>query len=980
MTVFGFSLIGFLVCLLATWQYTLLDPISLLLEWLNISLPSEAVPHLYGLLEGFLEISAQGVMLAVLACGVYLIVRRLRCSKTVCLLLWAVVAVRLLVPVQLPSPLSLFNVDYFSGIQTAATRELDYEFTGDYQYTVPGWENADAALDDGADIVPGGSHDQHEFIYYYEDVVTGSVSAAVSREDGFGGTLALVWAGGAVLLLGCGVVSYMLLKRRLRFAVKEEHLPGVWYSDRISSPCVVGFFRPKIYLTFGLSDVEKEHILAHERQHIQNGDHIWKLLAWLVVCLHWMTIHPLLLLLFYGVFLWNLEEACDQRVLRQLGEEQKADYSQSLLTLSTGKRFRPGPSPIAFGEGDTENRIHSILRYKKPLAVLTALALVVIVVLGVTIATNRVEREDTPAASMDYTITDVVRQSSFSSTSNEDVLSQSLGTTVHLSPDLFSIEGEGFVDDVTVRYPVYRAMDLEDGVLPNFISTDASGQSKEPLFEITLPEGTQGWKVMTNEENDSGYHVFVMDGYIWVGKWVSHGAVGTISEYQYLFRADPSDRVSYEEPNYDDDATPTATLGPVESVPATQGDDLEPLVLTWYIPLDAEDPMAYGFPLRFSFPKDYFDASCAGGTPYAYGNIVLLSGHPIENAKSSYLYWWPYEEGSDEPAKTASITAGVYQDGERVCSCSLLFNLADVTDTDLVYTVRATLHGSEGYAYLQDSGTFGGEIRENDPENLPSPTLAEFSVDLTHDGVDETITILGDYPFQDHWQSYYVLVRDAKGRGLWSDSAGIYHAGQNGIYLYEEDGKHYLMNWCNYGQSGMGSIRYTVFSLTEQGEQVIYLENQFDMEMDDPLSVDLDEFWRVNEKSIRLLSHSMVLVSSNYDTPHGEYYSTPDRILTPILQEDYLLWWTPEELDALQAKAQGTYTFQGEVVSILETAIMVADESLWTEEGYGYCFMIPVDDPAQFAAGGKVQVTADGPLYRRKLPDEGTTVTVEPIM
>ena len=89
---FGFSLIGVLLCLLLTWQYTLLDPISLLLEWLGVSLPGDALPELYSLLEGFMAVSTQGVILTLLAVAVFLLVRRLRCSKTVCLVLWAAVA------------------------------------------------------------------------------------------------------------------------------------------------------------------------------------------------------------------------------------------------------------------------------------------------------------------------------------------------------------------------------------------------------------------------------------------------------------------------------------------------------------------------------------------------------------------------------------------------------------------------------------------------------------------------------------------------------------------------------------------------------------------------------------------------------------------------------------------------------------------------------------------------------------------------
>ena len=96
----------------------------------------------------------------------------------------------------------------------------------------------------------------------------------------------------------------------------EVHALSLIHIYRISSPCVAGLFRPQIYLTFGLTESEKSYILAHERQHIKNGDHIWKMLAWLIMCVHWFN--AFLWPLFYRAFLSQVEDACDQRVLRQL--------------------------------------------------------------------------------------------------------------------------------------------------------------------------------------------------------------------------------------------------------------------------------------------------------------------------------------------------------------------------------------------------------------------------------------------------------------------------------------------------------------------------------------------------------------------------------------------------------------------------------------------------------------------------------------
>lgn len=104
------------------------------------------------------------------------------------------------------------------------------------------------------------------------------------------------------------------------------------------------------------------------------------------MCVHWFN--AFLWPLFYRAFLSQVEDACDQRVLRQLGEDKKADYGQVLLTLSAGRRFRLSPSPIAFGEGDTKSRVKVILRYKKPIAAITALALVAAIAAGACLLTG----------------------------------------------------------------------------------------------------------------------------------------------------------------------------------------------------------------------------------------------------------------------------------------------------------------------------------------------------------------------------------------------------------------------------------------------------------------------------------------------------------------------------------------------------------------------------------------------------------------
>ena len=170
---------------------------------------------------------------------------------------------------------------------------------------------------------------------------------------------AAVWAAGVLALAGWAALSTLGLRRRVVGAV---HLEGnVYKTDRVASPFVWGLFRPRVYLPGSLPQAAEEPVLAHERAHIARRDHWWKPLAFALAAAYWF--HPLLWAA-YLVFCRDLEQACDERVVRELSPERRADYSQALLACSAGRA--PGPCPLAFGEVGVKTRVRSVLSYKKP--------------------------------------------------------------------------------------------------------------------------------------------------------------------------------------------------------------------------------------------------------------------------------------------------------------------------------------------------------------------------------------------------------------------------------------------------------------------------------------------------------------------------------------------------------------------------------------------------------------------------------------
>ena len=201
----------------------------------------------------------------------------------------------------------------------------------------------------------------------------------------------LVWLAGIGVLAVYSVVSLLRLRRKLIGALPLRE--NIYLADYIESPFVMGILRPKIYLPSSLSEQEQGYIILHEQHHIRRGDHIIKALAFLALCVHWFN--PLVWVAFV-LSAKDMEMSCDEAVVKKLGEEIRADYSASLLSLATGRRIIAG-TPLAFGEGDTKGRIKNLLNWKRPKAWITVLAAVVCVVVAAACAGNPGETSDKTA-------------------------------------------------------------------------------------------------------------------------------------------------------------------------------------------------------------------------------------------------------------------------------------------------------------------------------------------------------------------------------------------------------------------------------------------------------------------------------------------------------------------------------------------------------------------------------------------------------
>ncbi len=326
-----------------------------------------------------MSLTASVVIVAVLL--VRLLLRR--APKVFSYALWAVVLFRLICPVSVTSAVSLMGA-VGAPVQERTQRTSAVEYvpadivrsSGTPTVTTLPQETLPAINSPAESTVPA--------------AVTAPEPAAALPLSGPMVVLTGAWLAGMALLLAYSAVSMLRLRRRLVGAVLLED--KIYLADHIPSPFVMGLFRPKIYLPSTLKETERGYILRHEQYHIRRRDYLVKFLAFLALCVHWFN--PLVWVAFVLAGK-DMEMSCDEAVVKELGEDIRADYSASLLSLATGHRIVAG-MPLAFGEGDTGGRIRNLLKWKRPRPWVIAVCAVVCVGLIVLCAVNP-KGNDTPA-------------------------------------------------------------------------------------------------------------------------------------------------------------------------------------------------------------------------------------------------------------------------------------------------------------------------------------------------------------------------------------------------------------------------------------------------------------------------------------------------------------------------------------------------------------------------------------------------------
>ena len=250
-------------------------------------------------------------------------------SRRVQYALWALVLVRLLIPVNLPA------MDF--SVLTAAkpVEETVTQSIVERPIYVPVAQEALEEHPTARKVAP-----EHTLTAVGESVwiaQTEQETAIEYRRLAPQTVLYWVWmagscAAGAFLLFANLRFWLWLRKARKPYEIENCKLPVYLVEAGLPSPCLFGLFSPAIYLTPAALDSAESlrHVIAHETTHARHLDHLWTLLRGVCLAMYW-----------FDPLVWaaasaaktDCELACDEGALAKLKEEERIPYGKTLLSL-----------------------------------------------------------------------------------------------------------------------------------------------------------------------------------------------------------------------------------------------------------------------------------------------------------------------------------------------------------------------------------------------------------------------------------------------------------------------------------------------------------------------------------------------------------------------------------------------------------------------------------------------------------------------
>ena len=575
-----------------------------------------------------MSISASWIVLAVLLLRLLL----KKAPKWITVLLWGIVAIRLICPLSIESVMSL--------IPSAETISPEIMM-----------ENT-PAINSGVPIINN----------FVNPIIVESFapepSASANPLQILIPVLSIVWIAGIAIMLAYTVISYFRVKSKIGTAVLLRN--NIYQSENVVSPFVLGIIKPKIYLPFNMNEQDMEHVFAHENAHIHRKDHWWKPFGFLVLTLHWFN--PLMWL-GYVLLCRDIELACDEKVVKEFDNEQKADYSQALLSCSVNRRIIAA-CPLAFGEVGVRARVKSVLNYKKPTFWIVVTAIVASIVMAICFLTNpKTSIDDELSVFLDMQIAEYHYSEEHTDDNFIAVHHKVLGVDKSLK------------ETTVYMWVLYHEYSYENG-------------------EIKLETGAHIPTVITAKREGSHGHYKLVE--YWEPRDGSYYAKDIKGKFPWYLHSKALDSQRYidEQLEFCDNAAKehfnnSSNINSVEK-------------FTWtYQPMLSFTGHSFKA-ISFDFDYTHVEATCTGGEFCSLDVDGQPCGTKMHFEKDNTVYWTPKEAVIEKIPQKSELTLEIYNDKTQVHKCIIVFECVSRDIAKAEFEIY--LKDSDGLKMIYDNG------------------------------------------------------------------------------------------------------------------------------------------------------------------------------------------------------------------------------------------------------------------------------------
>ena len=605
--------------------------------------------------EFFLNVVNMSISASWLVCAVLLLRLLLKkAPKWINVILWGIVAVRLICPFSFESILSLIPSSQTINPEIALNAPvIDSGVTIIDNVINPIIGEATISLQPEKDV------NLFQFIMPY---------------------LAGVWLVGIAALLIYTLISFLRLKRKIGTAVLLRD--NIYQSEAVVSPFVLGVIKPKIYLPFNMNGQDMNHVIAHERAHIRRKDHFWKPLGFLILTLHWFN--PMVWL-GYILLCRDIELACDEKVVKELNNEQRADYSEALLACSVNRRMIAA-CPLAFGEVGVKDRIKSVLNYKKPAFWIIVVAIVVSITVAVCFLTNPVNssiynsRYETGKCLYSYVVS-----------ADKETKSNELVFDITSDGKVYKIFGDGTTDELGVlKESDYTAEELEAAI-----------KNQDAKLNIG--------NIKNAYELSDCIFLQKSNGTVYLVQFFSDGRIMSVFKLNRIDKSDISNFSGSEK-------------------------------LAWNYNPSLSHTAHYTRAFAFDCEYTYVDATCTGGEFWNLEAEGQPRGTNIRFEKEKKIYWTPAED-DENPIDKSEVTLTVYNGDTKMQQHTVIFecvsrdySTGDIYEFYLKDAMEFALVYSEyGYLTFVERSSISNEDVSNNSQSVTKTKSIKRIVDHSVD-------------------------------------------------------------------------------------------------------------------------------------------------------------------------------------------------------------------------------------------------------